>query len=285
MLEVEAVPAQMGPENMHGVGFDVAERVLRSEGEAVRDCAHERSRVWKVGRPTFAGGGVAEAMCRSPLTRRARAHITIHAVHAWLAASFVDLSSVQQQSPSRACKGHTPNMRTPASRTDHAPQVQNPNVLNPTTGKPVAFKIMPATPCPPMLAHVRRGEGRTTLYERVWARGCAGTTQLSGSLRHALLCCTPPAMPPLVLHLTAAASPPLHLPPCLTPHAACPCPARAAHLCARHPRQLCDQAPVGDCLRPQRNEPSRCSECSHPNSECSLLPRSNQCPRPFLLRV
>ena len=37
-----------------------------------------------------------------------------------------------------------------------ARQVQNPNVLNPVTGKPVAWKLMPGTPCPPMLAHVRR---------------------------------------------------------------------------------------------------------------------------------
>lgn len=33
-------------------------------------------------------------------------------------------------------------------------QIQNPRVLSPVTGKPVAWKLMPGTPCPPLLAHV-----------------------------------------------------------------------------------------------------------------------------------
>ena len=41
----------LGPRNPHGVGFDVVERVLESEQEAQRNCAPERSRVWKVGPP------------------------------------------------------------------------------------------------------------------------------------------------------------------------------------------------------------------------------------------
>ncbi|EFN54781.1 hypothetical protein CHLNCDRAFT_58054 [Chlorella variabilis] len=32
-------------------------------------------------------------------------------------------------------------------------KVQNPNSINPVTGKPVAWKLMPGSPCPPMLAH------------------------------------------------------------------------------------------------------------------------------------
>jgi hypothetical protein len=32
--------------------------------------------------------------------------------------------------------------------------VQNPNVLNPVTGKPVAWKLMPGSQSPPLLAHV-----------------------------------------------------------------------------------------------------------------------------------
>ncbi|KAL4452372.1 hypothetical protein ABPG75_008034 [Micractinium tetrahymenae] len=78
VVEVDAQPMPLGPGNPHGVGFDITERVLRSEGEAQRDAAPERSRVWKI---------------------------------------------------------------------------QNPAVLNPASGKPVAFKLMPGTPTPPMLAH------------------------------------------------------------------------------------------------------------------------------------
>ncbi|KAI7844182.1 hypothetical protein COHA_002317 [Chlorella ohadii] len=32
-------------------------------------------------------------------------------------------------------------------------KIQNPRVLSPVTGKPVAWKLMPGTPCPPLLAH------------------------------------------------------------------------------------------------------------------------------------
>ena len=48
VVEVEAQPMPLGPRNPHGVGFDVVERVLESEQEAQRNCAPERSRVWKV---------------------------------------------------------------------------------------------------------------------------------------------------------------------------------------------------------------------------------------------
>lgn len=49
VVEVEAQPMPLGPDNPHGVGFDIVERVLGTEQEAQRDCAPERSRVWKVG--------------------------------------------------------------------------------------------------------------------------------------------------------------------------------------------------------------------------------------------
>lgn len=51
VVEVEAQPMPLGPRNPHGVGFDISERVLRTEQEAQRDCAPERSRVWKVVNP------------------------------------------------------------------------------------------------------------------------------------------------------------------------------------------------------------------------------------------
>lgn len=40
----------LGPGNPHGVGFDITERLLRSEAQAQRDAAPERSRVWKASR-------------------------------------------------------------------------------------------------------------------------------------------------------------------------------------------------------------------------------------------
>lgn len=48
VVEVEAQPMPLGPRNPHGVGFDIVERVLGCEAEAQRNCAPERSRVWKV---------------------------------------------------------------------------------------------------------------------------------------------------------------------------------------------------------------------------------------------
>lgn len=51
VVEVEAAPMPLGPGNPHGIGFDVTERVLRTEQEAQRNCAPERSRVWKARLP------------------------------------------------------------------------------------------------------------------------------------------------------------------------------------------------------------------------------------------
>lgn len=45
-------------------------------------------------------------------------------------------------------------LRLPRLPLTSLPQVQNPGSINPVTGKPVAFKLMPGTPCPPLLAHV-----------------------------------------------------------------------------------------------------------------------------------
>ncbi len=47
---MDAQPMPLGPDNPHGVGFDITERLLRSEAEAQRDAAPERSRVWKASR-------------------------------------------------------------------------------------------------------------------------------------------------------------------------------------------------------------------------------------------
>lgn len=62
VVEVEAEPMPLGPRNPHGVGFDIVERVLRSEHEAQRMLAPERSRVWKV-RAARAAGLPENAWC------------------------------------------------------------------------------------------------------------------------------------------------------------------------------------------------------------------------------
>ena len=48
VVEVEAAHMPLGPRNPHGIGFDIVERTLETEQTAQRDCAPEKSRVWKV---------------------------------------------------------------------------------------------------------------------------------------------------------------------------------------------------------------------------------------------
>lgn len=192
----------LGPGNPHGVGFDITQRVLGRESEAQRMCAPERSRVWKV----WAVGGLA-----------AREAWHLACVRTRGATSSNRRSVIAAQPPVNA--PHTACQTAPSCRPHCRPQVQNPNVLNPVTGKPVAWKLMPGTPCPPMLAHVRLGRS-----VKSWLGG--------GKVVAACVCLacwnwlpTPiPCVPLQPLPVTAQ---------CILQ------PVCAAHVLARHARRIC----------------------------------------------
>ena len=115
----------LGPNNPHGVGFDVSERLLQTEQEAQRNVAPERSRVWKVRR---------HAAARTCPPAR--------------------LPSLPACLPACGARSHAHARAPPPLPHPHplATQIANPGSINPLTGKPVAWKLMPMA-TPPMLAH------------------------------------------------------------------------------------------------------------------------------------
>ena len=125
VYEIEAETMPLGPNNPHGVGFDVSERLLQTEQEAQRNVAPERSRVWKVRR---------HAAARTCPPAR--------------------LPSLPACLPACGARSHAHARAPPPLPHPHplATQIANPGSINPLTGKPVAWKLMPMA-TPPMLAH------------------------------------------------------------------------------------------------------------------------------------